>query len=50
MAHDAAGIPQVRIRFVCTGNSARSQMAAGLARALSSGRVAALSAGSDPKS
>ena len=35
--------------FVCTGNSARSQMAEGFARALGRGTVEALSAGMEPK-
>jgi arsenate reductase len=38
-----------KILFVCTGNSARSQMAEGFARALGQGTVEALSAGMDPK-
>jgi arsenate reductase len=39
----------IRILFVCTGNSARSQMAEGLARAFGGGRIQAQSAGIDPK-
>ena len=38
----------LRIFFVCTGNSARSQMAEGFARHLGQGRVEALSAGMEP--
>jgi arsenate reductase len=38
-----------RILFLCTGNSARSQMAEGWARFLSKGKVDAISAGTEPK-
>lgn len=38
-----------RIMFMCTGNSARSQMAEGLARAMAKGKVEVFSAGLDPK-
>jgi len=38
-----------RLLFLCTGNSARSQLAEALAVALSGGQVAASSAGSRPK-
>jgi ArsR family transcriptional regulator, arsenate/arsenite/antimonite-responsive transcriptional repressor / arsenate reductase (thioredoxin) len=49
-AHDAvAGTGPVRVLFLCTGNSARSQMAEALARARSDGLVEAHSAGSAPK-
>jgi arsenate reductase len=36
------------VMFVCTGNSARSQMAEGFARSLGGGRVEAHSAGVEP--
>jgi protein-tyrosine-phosphatase/DNA-binding transcriptional ArsR family regulator len=39
----------VRVLFLCTGNSARSPMAAALARARSGGAIAAASAGSHPR-
>ena len=38
----------LKILFVCTGNSARSQMAEGFARHLGQGHVEALSAGVEP--
>jgi protein-tyrosine-phosphatase/DNA-binding transcriptional ArsR family regulator len=44
-----ASRPPVRVLFLCTGNSARSQMAEGLVEALSDGAVVAESAGSHPK-
>lgn len=39
----------IRIMFVCTGNSARSQMAEAFARVLGRGQVEARSAGIEPK-
>ena len=40
---------QVRVLFVCTGNSARSQMAEAFARHYGEGKVDASSAGVEPK-
>lgn len=42
------GARPIRILFVCTGNSARSQLAEGLANHLGKGRVEAHSAGTMP--
>lgn len=38
----------IKVMFVCTGNSARSQMAEGFARHFGRGRVEACSAGMEP--
>ena len=38
----------IKVLFVCTGNSARSQMAEGFTRHFGQGRVEALSAGMEP--
>ncbi len=38
----------MKVAFICTGNSARSQMAEGLLRALSGGKAEAFSAGTHP--
>ena len=48
-SRDGAPIGPVRVLFLCTGNSARSQMAEALARARSHGAVEASSAGSHPR-
>jgi arsenate reductase (thioredoxin) len=41
--------PRLRVLFLCTGNSIRSQMAEGWATALSHGQVEAFSAGTEPR-
>ncbi|QOJ01114.1 MAG: arsenate reductase ArsC [Phycisphaeraceae bacterium] len=41
--------PRPRVLFLCTGNSCRSQMAEGWARAIQSAAFEAYSAGTDPK-
>jgi protein-tyrosine-phosphatase len=41
---------KLRVLFICTGNSARSQMAESMLRHISNGRIDVFSAGSDPRS
>jgi ArsR family transcriptional regulator, arsenate/arsenite/antimonite-responsive transcriptional repressor / arsenate reductase (thioredoxin) len=48
-ARRESGAPLARVLFLCTGNSARSQIAEVLAGQLSGGAVGAVSAGSHPK-
>jgi len=48
-ARDVSRTGPVRILFLCTGNSARSQMAEALVKARAGGAIEAVSAGSHPK-
>ena len=45
----AGDVVRARVLFLCTGNSARSQIAEALLESMSQGNVAAASAGSHPK-
>jgi arsenate reductase len=49
-SEEAVAQRKMRLLFVCTKNSARSQMAEGFARALGKGRVESFSAGTHPTS
>jgi protein-tyrosine-phosphatase/DNA-binding transcriptional ArsR family regulator len=48
-SQDGAAVSSARVLFLCSGNSARSQMAEALVRARSNGAIEAYSAGSQPK-
>jgi protein-tyrosine-phosphatase len=48
-SHASLPYTSARVLFLCTQNSARSQMAEGILRHLSGGRIEALSAGSRPQ-
>jgi len=41
-------LPSLKVLFLCTGNSCRSQMAEGWTRTLKTGQIDAYSAGTDP--